>query len=141
MEIRPATTGEVETVLALWRDADTLPSATDDEEGVRRIAGQGSLLVAVKELGTVVGTLIAAFDGWRGNMYRLAVTHEQRRRGVARALIEAGEASLSSQGCRRVTALVAYAEPDAVAFWRAVGYGHDRRMTRYVKMLTHPRES
>lgn len=106
---------------------------------MQRIARQGNLLLAVDGNGTVVGSLIAAFDGWRGNMYRLVVAHRQRRRGIARALVEAGEARLAGQGCRRITALVAGPEPDTAAFWRAVGYGHDHRIVRYVKTLAdHP---
>ena len=53
----------------------------------------GSLLVA-EEGGEVVGVLIAAWDGWRGGMYRLAVRPERRRRGIGRLLVEAGEAHL-----------------------------------------------
>jgi ribosomal protein S18 acetylase RimI-like enzyme len=37
-----------------------------------------------------VGTLVAAWDGWRGNMYRLAVLPEHRRAGIGRELVDAG---------------------------------------------------
>ncbi|HEX5371017.1 MAG TPA: GNAT family N-acetyltransferase [Dehalococcoidia bacterium] len=36
--------------------------------------------------GAVVGTFIVTFDGWRGNMYRLAVLPSLHRRGIARRL-------------------------------------------------------
>ncbi len=133
MDIRLAVSSDVDTVLALWRAAGALPSATDDQASLQRIATEGKLLLAVDEHGTVFGTLIAVFDGWRGNMYRLVVARGRRRLGIARALVEAGEARLAGQGCRRVTALVADAEADASAFWRAVGYERDLRMVRYVK--------
>ena len=136
MDIRLAVGADVDAVLTLWRAADALPSATDDQASVQRIASRGDLLLAVHGNGTVLGTLIASFDGWRGNMYRLVVTPGGRRRGIARALVEAGEARLAGQGCRRITALVATAEPDAAAFGRAVGYGHNHRMVRYVKTVT-----
>lgn len=94
--------------------------------------------MAADNNGTLYGSLIAGFDGWRGNMYRLVVAHGKRRLGTARALVEAGEARLAGQGCSRISALVANSEPDAAAFWRAVGYGHDHRMERYVKTHTAP---
>ena len=108
---------------------------------MQRITREGDLLLAVDENGTLLGTLIAAFDGWRGNMYRLVVAHGKRRTGIARALVAAGEARLAGQGCRRITALVADSEPDAAAFWRAAGYGHDHRIVRYVKTVADALES
>jgi ribosomal protein S18 acetylase RimI-like enzyme len=36
--------------------------------------------------GEIVGALIAAWDGWRGNMYRLAVREGHRREGIGLAL-------------------------------------------------------
>ena len=48
-----------------------------------------SLLLA-EAGGRIVGSLIVAWDGWRGSFYRLAVHPDWRRRGVATALIRAG---------------------------------------------------
>ena len=135
MDIRPAVDADAEAVLALWVTAGALPSETDDQASLRRVASHGHLLLAVDDNGTVVGTLIAAFDGWRGNMYRLTVAPSERRRGIGRALVAAGETRLAEQGCRRITALVTDSEPGAGAFWRAAGYGHDHRMVRYVKTV------
>jgi ribosomal protein S18 acetylase RimI-like enzyme len=130
--IRSATPADAEAVLGLWQAADAVPSATDDPENVRRAAERGILLVAY-DGDRVVGTLVAAFDGWRGNMYRLAVDPGVRRRGVARALVAEGERRLVEQGCRRITALVVTAEDHATGFWADVDYDADGRITRYVK--------
>jgi ribosomal protein S18 acetylase RimI-like enzyme len=56
--------------------------------------------------GRIVGALIAASDGWRGSMYRLAVDPQYRGRGIARRLVACGEARLRERGVPRVTALV-----------------------------------
>jgi ribosomal protein S18 acetylase RimI-like enzyme len=78
---------EVEAVLELWRQAEATPSVTDTADDLRRVvaAGQASILVAEAE-GRLVGSIIGTFDGWRGNIYRLAVHPDCRRRGVARAV-------------------------------------------------------
>jgi len=90
----------------------------------------------VAELGGVlVGTLVAAWDGWRGNMYRLAVLPVHRRIGIALALVRAGEERLVSLGAQRITALVVSSHDDATGFWVAAGYEHDLRMARYVKTI------
>ena len=72
--------------------------------------------------GDVVGALIAGWDGWRGNMYRLAVRDGHRREGIGLALTRAGEDYLRQRGVRRVTALVAFDDETAGAFWETAGY-------------------
>lgn len=110
-----------------------MPDSLDD---VRRLLSQdaGSLLVADAE-GPIVGALIAASDGWRGNMYRLAVHVEHRRTGIGLALVRAGEQHLLRQGANRVTALVANEDETAVSFWEAAGYPKDHEIGRHVRGL------
>ena len=83
----------------------------------------------------VVGSLLATWDGWRGNMYRLAVHPAFRRRGLARELVVEGERRLRAKGCRRITALVIENEAHAVEFWTAVGYDFQPGMERFRKNL------
>jgi ribosomal protein S18 acetylase RimI-like enzyme len=92
------------------------------------------LLVADAD-GVILGALIAAWDGWRGNMYRLAVRSGHRRRGIGLALVSAGEEHLRRQGARRITALVAYEDEVASAFWESAGYPRDRQIGRRVRDL------
>jgi ribosomal protein S18 acetylase RimI-like enzyme len=134
--IRACRGEEIPTVLALWREAEAHPSATDDPGSLTALLDRDpeSLLVAEAD-GAIVGALIAAFDGWRGNLYRLAVAPSERRRGIATGLVRAGEERLRAKGARRITALVVAADDPAVAFWPAAGYRHDERMARYVKTL------
>jgi ribosomal protein S18 acetylase RimI-like enzyme len=128
--------GDIPAVLALWRDAEVLPGSTDDAAALEQLMGHDpAALVVARSGGAVVGVLIAAWDGWRGNMYRLAVHPDHRGEGLARALVEAGEARLRRCGARRVTALVVHDDVRAAAAWRALGYEHDARMARYVKTL------
>jgi ribosomal protein S18 acetylase RimI-like enzyme len=93
-----------------------------------------ALLVA--ELGrNVVGSLIAAWDGWRGNMYRLAVHPRWRQRGIARRLVAAGEERLRALGARRISALVWSEDTPAMRIWLSAGYEHDESIRRFVKTL------
>jgi ribosomal protein S18 acetylase RimI-like enzyme len=124
-------------VLALWEGSRSAASVTPDTpEAVRALVAQpGAALLLAEEGGAVVGTLVAGWDGWRGNMYRLAVRDDLRRRGIARRLVEAGEEHLRSVGCRRVTALVGSDEEAAAALWRVAGYERDDRIDRFVRNL------
>jgi hypothetical protein len=62
---------DVAAVLALWELARSAHAVTPDraEDLVRPVAEQpGSLLVAEAQE-QLVGTVVAGWDGWRGNMY------------------------------------------------------------------------
>jgi ribosomal protein S18 acetylase RimI-like enzyme len=108
----------------------------DTPEAVEALlASPGSALLLAVEGDDVIGTLVVGWDGWRGNMYRLAVRADHRRRGIALALVEAGHRHLRSLGARRVTALVGVEESEAAALWRAAGYEHDLRINRFVLNL------
>lgn len=69
----------------------------------------------------MIGSLIAAWDGWRGSFYRLAVHPDHRRRGIGTALLREGERRLRARGAVRLTAILAGADPVAAGFWEAVG--------------------
>ena len=136
-QIRAATDADVEQVLAVWAAARSSAARTpDDPEAVERLIERdpGALLVAEQD-GAIVGVLIAGWDGWRGNVYRLAVLPSQRRAGVARQLVEAGHDRLRALGARRVTALVGGEEGAAHGLWRAVGYQRDEFVHRFVRNL------
>jgi ribosomal protein S18 acetylase RimI-like enzyme len=136
LKIRAASSGDVSAVLQLWTLARSVHATTIDHPGdVRRLVTQqpGSLLIAELE-SDIVGALIAAWDGWRGNMYRLAIHPDHRRRGIATQLVEAGEQHLRTLGARRITALVGH-DATATAFWTAAGYPLDAGIGRRVRGL------
>jgi len=133
--IRPCRPDEGPALLDLWHHADASPSPTDTPEQVDQVIqdSAASVLVAVDD-GLLVGSIIGGWDGWRGNLYRLAVLPAYRRRGVARALVAAAEERLATRGARRVSALVEHDHPWAVGFWDSI-YEPDPRMIRYVKKV------
>ncbi len=135
--LRPAVAADVDEVLAIWRAAESVPTPTDDPEHVQALIARGGEQLLVAELdGRPVGTVIAGFDGWRANLYRLAVVPEAQRRGIGRALVAEAERRLLAKGAVRIHAGVRGDHDHATAFWEAAGYRHHPEMRRYTKNLT-----
>jgi ribosomal protein S18 acetylase RimI-like enzyme len=123
--------------LALWAQARSehasTPDCVDDVE--RLVADSPAALLVAERDGAIVGALIAAWDGWRGNMYRLAVRDDCRRERIGIALTRAGEEYLRGCGATRVTALVAFEDEAAATFWESAGYPLDPVIGRRVRNL------
>jgi ribosomal protein S18 acetylase RimI-like enzyme len=132
---------DAQAVLDLWaQERSEHASTTDRLDDIERLIGDSPAALLVAERGgerggEVVGALIAAWDGWRGNMYRLAVNKEHRREGIGIALTREGEEYLRSCGVRRVTALVAFEDETAGAFWESAGYPQDQEIGRRVRNI------
>jgi ribosomal protein S18 acetylase RimI-like enzyme len=83
----------------------------------------------------IVGAVIAGWDGWRGNIYRLAVRERDRRAGIGLDLVRASEAYFRECGVGRVTALVAFEDETAGQFWDSAGYAIDSEIGRRVRNI------
>jgi ribosomal protein S18 acetylase RimI-like enzyme len=135
--VRRCRQADVPAVLSLWAEARSEHASTSDRlDEVECLVDESpaALLVAERN-GEIVGALIAAWDGWRGNMYRLAVRDGHRREGIGLALTRAGEDYLRRRGARRVTALVAFDDEVAGEFWESAGYPLDQEIGRRVRNL------
>jgi len=133
IDLRPGTTDDLESVLKLWQDAAE-PTSTDSAEALAELLRHdpGALVVAETD-GRIVGSVIAAWDGWRGAIYRLAVDPEHRRRGLGQSLLRAAEERLAALGGRRLHAIVVEANTNAVAFWDATDWEHQAGQLRFAK--------
>jgi ribosomal protein S18 acetylase RimI-like enzyme len=128
---------DVSAVLELWALARSEHASTPDhrEDVERLVDGSPAALLVAEDAEQVVGVVIAAWDGWRGNIYRLAVDDAYRRQGVGLQLTQAAEGYLRGCGVGRVTALVAYDDEAAGSFWDAAGYPQDTDIGRRVRNI------
>ena len=133
--IRAATAEDVDSLLSLWAvAAENASRPADSAEAVRRLLAHDreACLVACAD-GRLVGSLIAGWDGWRAHLYRLAVHPEARRRGIGRALLDAGTARLKELGASRLDAMVLDDNELGQSLWREAGYERQENWRRWVK--------
>jgi ribosomal protein S18 acetylase RimI-like enzyme len=137
--IRACTLEEAAFLLDFWREAGAEPTATDDPQGVNTLLREreDAVLLAVVE-GQIIGTVIAVFDGWRGNIYRLAVIPARRRAGIGRKLVAEAERRLAIRGAKRLSAVASLHSNQAVPFWESMadqGWQPCHPGIRYAKTL------
>ena len=135
--IRQAHAGDFPAVLQLWQHVGVTPlSNSDSIKGLTRLVDSaGSVLLVATVDSRIVGSVIGGWDGWRGNIYRLAVTPEYRRRGIARRLVKEVSRALFDKGAERIGALVEHEHSWAVQFWESLGdlgYQLDPQFVRYI---------
>jgi ribosomal protein S18 acetylase RimI-like enzyme len=134
--IRSACSADTQELLALWAAAGIPPGVSDTPDGIGSLLAidPDALVLAESQVG-LVGSLIAAFDGWRGSFYRLAVQPDRRREGIGTALLRAGEQRLGDRGAVRLTAIVAEDDALARAFWESAGYEQQPNRGRFLRHL------
>jgi ribosomal protein S18 acetylase RimI-like enzyme len=112
-----------------------LRAGTEAGEQVRRLLADrlrdaDSRLLVWDEDGELCGLCISRVlyrppiftETERGEIEQLLVRESSRRRGIGRALAEAGAAWMRGRGIRRLEVQVAVENAEARAFWRALGF-------------------
>jgi len=138
--IRPCRPDECHVILELWKESGSTPSVSDSIDALKRHLQEDDDLLLVAEYDNrLVGTVMGGWDGWRGNIYRLAVLPEYRRQGIGRALVQEVERRFALlKGAKKISILVEQEEELAITFWNAlknIGYERDYRIARYAKTL------
>jgi hypothetical protein len=108
--LRPAQPEDIAAVLTLWQDSAE-PSSTDDVAAVTALLEHepGALIIA-ESSGQIVGSVIAAWDGWRA----------------------AGD-RISARGARRLQATVIETDTRAMGFWRGTDWRQAEEQTRFTR--------
>lgn len=125
MKIRIMTIADYDAVYALWLSCRGmgLNNLDDSREGIERFLKRNPDTCFVAEDGrNTVGVIIAGNDGRRGYIYHTAVAPQNRRKGIAKALVNAALEALRSLGINKTALVVFERNTDGNAFWEKMGF-------------------
>lgn len=112
-------------VYTLWQNSGpgvhVGPSDTP-EEVQRKLERDPDLFLVAERGGQVIGSVIGGYDGRRGLIYHLAVTPDQRGKGIGSALMTEVEHRLRGKGCYKCYLLVVDGNEDVAAFYEKSGW-------------------
>lgn len=125
---------DIAEVIELWQRVETGSSFfRDDERLADLLADNDHALFVARDGASVVGSLIAGWDGWSGHLYRLCVDSDCRRQGIAKALLFAAHNRLYELGATKVSATVYRPTTEFELFWEAMGYKSREFDRRYFR--------
>lgn len=134
--LRPASSADIEAVIAFWLVAGENTNRSDTPQAVTALIARDpqALLLAV-DGDAIVGSIIAGWDGWRCHIYRFAVHPDRRRAGIGQMLLQAAEHHFAALGGRRADAMVLNDNELGAKVWTASGYVREADCARWVKPL------
>lgn len=126
MRIETMTAADYGELYALWLATPGmgLYDVDDSQEGIARylLRNPKTSFVARDEDGFLMGAVLAGHDGRRGFIHHTAVRPECRRRGVARALMDAVYAAMREEHIPKVFLVVYKDNAVGNALWDGLGY-------------------
>lgn len=105
------------------------PAAHNKPERIldEKLAVQADLIFVAMDKDTVVGSVIAGYDGHRGWLNLLAVSVEYRKRGVGAMLVEHAVKELNLLGCHKVNIQIREGNNEVQQFYEKLGFAVEPR--------------
>ena len=119
-EIRSARVDDGAALSELWAGVGL--EVIDPEHYGALVANPSTLVLVAEDEGAPVAAAIASFDGWRAQIYHVAVLEPFRHRGLARDLMTAAEAELRKLGVHAIHVTVEQKNAGGLALSYSMGY-------------------
>lgn len=132
-KLRRGRLADLDALLALERDFFTADHVISRRSFRNFITSPRSALIVADVDGKVAGCALVNYrqGSRRGRLYTISVGREFQRRGIARQLMAAAEASARRRGCRFMRLEVRADDAGAIALYESSGYARFGRRRRY----------
>lgn len=118
-------------VVSLWDSVFGYKTAHNNPRLVinKKLAVDDQLFFVAIVNDSVVGTVMAGYDGHRGWIYSVAVSLSHRRRGIGSLLMSHAESALTARGCVKINLQILEGNDEAVRFYSSLGYTGEKRIS------------
>ena len=120
-----------EGVIRLWASVFGYDAPHNEPNLIidKKLVHEDGLFFVAEKDSTVIGTVMAGYDGHRGWLYSVAVHPEHRKQGVGSALIKRAEHELANRGCLKVNLQIIAGNEAVAAFYNSLGYNIEKRVS------------
>ena len=118
-------------VVALWKAVFGYDAPHNDPSVAidKKIAVDDQLFFVAVADTTVVGTIMAGYDGHRGWIYSVAVSPSHRRQGIGAKLVTHAERALTGKGCVKINLQIMEGNESVSAFYSSLGFSIEKRIS------------
>jgi ribosomal protein S18 acetylase RimI-like enzyme len=125
-EIRVYRSSDRAQVIALWEACGlVVPWNVPAEDIAAKLAFQPALFFVAERDGRVVASVMAGYEGHRGQINYLSVHPDLQGTGLGKKLMAHAEARLRELGAPKINVQVRRTNAAVIAFYEALGYGVD----------------
>ena len=131
MNIRNYESTDRDQVVALWNEVFNHPRGRNEPHRsiARKEAVKDDLFFVAVDGDTIIGTVMAGYDGHRGWLYSVAVAPKRRKDGLGTDLVRHAEQALAKLGCLKINLQILPENSDVVAFYQSLGFQVEERIS------------
>lgn len=130
MIIRKYRDQDKESLITLWEEVfpDAAPHNNPAHVIEEKLAVDDLIFVAEQD-GIIHGACQAGYDGHRGWLYSVAVSPDQRRRGIGTRLINKAIDALKKRGCQKINLQIRAGNTPVIGFYESLGFKVEDRVS------------
>jgi ribosomal protein S18 acetylase RimI-like enzyme len=118
-------------VMTLWETVFGYEAAHNNPKVVidKKLDANDHLFFVAVSGDSVMGTIMAGYDGHRGWIYSVAVSPSHRRQGIGTRLVTHAEQALTRKGCMKINLQIMEGNERVAAFYSSLGFTVEKRIS------------
>ena len=127
--IRPFKEGDEEALVSLWNICKlTVPWNNPYKDIARKIKVQAELFLVGSLEDTLIGSVMAGYDGHRGCINYFAVHPDFQARGYGKQLMDNVEYGLRELGCPKINLQIREGNDKVLSYYQKLGFVEEKRI-------------